>query len=104
MNLTFQSNSRGENAVSTKQVEEAKQMLVKWSVQRAIGFYSTAAKKPVNISAKENVKKNTKKPTIQPTYAAIKALGDKKGSSCQAIRRYDVANNKICCFVFGEDL
>merc|ERR1711973_476799 len=56
---------------------------------------------PSTMSAAAAPKKAAKKaPAAHPPYAsmitaAIKALGDKKGSSRQAILKYVVANNKV---------
>merc|ERR1712058_138849 len=56
---------------------------------------------PTNMSAAAAATKKAKKaPAAHPPYAsmitaAIKALGDKKGSSRQAILKYVVANNKV---------
>merc|ERR1711909_178585 len=51
-------------------------------------------------AAAPKAKKAAKAPAAHPPYAsmitaAIKALGDKKGSSRQAILKYVVANNKV---------
>merc|ERR1719297_41709 len=51
-------------------------------------------------AAAPKAKKVAKAPAAHPPYAtmitaAIKALGDKKGSSRQAILKYIVANNKV---------
>merc|ERR1711909_253484 len=51
-------------------------------------------------AAAPKAKKAAKAPAAHPPYAsmitaAIKALGDKKGSSRQAILKYIVANNKV---------
>merc|ERR1712029_1233777 len=59
--------------------------------------------RPLNtstMSAAAAPKKAKKAPAAHPPYAsmitaAIKALGDKKGSSRQAILKYIVANNKV---------
>merc|ERR1711887_148228 len=53
-----------------------------------------------NMSAAAPKVKKAKAPAAHPPYAsmitaAIKALGDKKGSSRQAILKYVVANNKV---------
>merc|ERR1711872_93805 len=55
---------------------------------------------PITMSAAAAPKKAKKAPAAHPPYAsmitaAIKALGDKKGSSRQAILKYVVANNKV---------
>merc|ERR1712055_1282673 len=53
-----------------------------------------------NMAAAAPKVKKAKAPAAHPPYAsmitaAIKALGDKKGSSRQAILKYVVANNKV---------
>merc|ERR1739844_649353 len=53
-----------------------------------------------NMAAAAPKVKKAKVPAAHPPYAsmitaAIKALGDKKGSSRQAILKYVVANNKV---------
>merc|ERR1712055_323486 len=53
-----------------------------------------------NMSAAAPKVKKAKKPAAHPPYAsmisaAIKGLGDKKGSSRQAILKYVIANNKV---------
>merc|ERR1712119_126469 len=53
-----------------------------------------------NMAAAAPKVKKVKAPAAHPPYAsmitaAIKALGDKKGSSRQAILKYVVANNKV---------
>merc|ERR1712099_59481 len=53
-----------------------------------------------NMAAAAPKVKKAKAPAAHPPYAsmitaAIKALGDKKGSSRQAILKYIVANNKV---------
>merc|ERR1711881_604272 len=55
---------------------------------------------PITMSAAAAPKKAKKAPAAHPPYAsmitaAVKALGDKKGSSRQAILKYVVANNKV---------
>merc|ERR1712183_10042 len=54
----------------------------------------------INMAAAAPKVKKAKAPAAHPPYAsmitaAIKALGDKKGSSRQAILKYVVANNKV---------
>merc|ERR1711981_1047865 len=56
--------------------------------------------KSTNMAAAAPKVKKAKAPAAHPPYAAmiaaaIKALGDKKGSSRQAILKYIVANNKV---------
>merc|ERR1711981_1343693 len=56
--------------------------------------------KSTNMAAAAPKVKKAKAPAAHPPYAsmitaAIKALGDKKGSSRQAILKYVVANNKV---------
>merc|ERR1712117_426270 len=60
----------------------------------------TSVTPPITMSAAAAPKKAKKAPAAHPPYAsmitaAIKALGDKKGSSRQAILKYVVANNKV---------
>merc|ERR1711956_159776 len=61
---------------------------------------STMAEEKAPKVAKAPRVKKAAKPAAHPPYAnmivaAIKALGDKKGSSRQAILKYVVANNKV---------
>merc|ERR1712055_34755 len=61
---------------------------------------SEAAAAPAAKAPKAKKAAKPKKPAAHPPYAsmitaAIKKLGDKKGSSRQAILKYIVANNKV---------